>query len=380
MTTTSTDPSAPALGESGPIPLWEVESELSRRLKSAQGDGGSPVHRAHMSNLVISCDAEDQALAVEALVPAIVANHPARVLLLIGEPVGPAAEVTATIHIRALRVGGGPRIFSEQVTLRARGRGIDHLPYAVRELLIGDLPTNVWWASHVPPPLAGPLLFDLTERAQQVIYDSLGWLDPNRGVATTATWLAQFEQRPGAGRWRVASDLNWRRLKTWRRLLGQALGAASAPGAQGSITEVAMEHGPHAVTQAWQLMSWLAARLGWKVQAGREQGGKELSWQAQAPHGALRLRIRRLDEGPPEVRRVRIACLLGGKPGALDILADADRLSVVPEGIDAAPRTVTAPSQDPAELVARQLSDRERDPIFIEAMSVAQILARSALG
>ena len=223
------------------------------------------------------------------------------------------------------------------------------------------------------------LLFDLTERAQQVIYDSLGWLDPNRGVAATSGWLTQFTRRPGAGRWRVASDLNWRRLRTWRRLLGQALDPATAPGALGSISEVSMEHGPHAVTQAWQLMSWLASRLGWTVQAGRVQDGKELSWQATAPHGSLRLKIRRLDDGPPEVRRVRVACLLCGRPGILDVTTDDGRLCVRLEGCDTAPRTVTVPPQRPAELVARQLSDRDRDPVFEETMAVAQILARSAL-
>jgi len=378
-TATGTAPPEGMLGESGPIPLREVEAELSNRLKAAQGPMTSPVQRAHMSNLVIACDSAEQAEAIEGQIPEIVATHPARVLLLVGLPGEPAADVTATVHVRSLRAAGGPRVFADQVTLRARGRGVDHLPYAVRELLIGDLPTNVWWASHVPPPMAGPLLFDLTEQAQQVIYDSLGWLDPNRGVAATSGWLTQFAHRPGAGRWRVASDLNWRRLKTWRRLLGQALGPATAPGALGSITEVAMEHGPHAVTQAWQLMSWLAARLGWTVQAGRVQDGKELSWQATAPHGMLRLRIRRLDDGPPQIRRVRVACLLCGQPGMLDVADDDGRLCVRLEGCDASPRTVTAPPQRPAELVARQLSDRERDPSFEEAMAVAQILARSAL-
>ena len=109
-----------------------------------------------MSNLVIACDSAEEAQEIEGQIPDIVAAHPARVLLLIGLPGEPPAEVTATVHVRALRAGGGPRVFAEQVTLRAGGRCVDHLCYAVRELLIGDLPTNVWWASHVPPPMAGP--------------------------------------------------------------------------------------------------------------------------------------------------------------------------------------------------------------------------------
>jgi len=49
------------------------------------------------------------------------------------------------------------------------------------------------------------------------------------------------------------------------------------------------------------------------------------------------------------------------------------------EGIDEAPRTMTIPPHSPAELVGRQLSDRERDPVFRASMSVAQIMARSLL-
>jgi glucose-6-phosphate dehydrogenase assembly protein OpcA len=266
------------------------------------------------------------------------------------------------------------------VTLRARAQALDRLPFAVRTLLIGDLPTNLWWASPQPPPLAGPLLYDLAEYAQQLVYDSLRWTDPHRGVAATASWLERFERRPGQGRWRVASDLNWRRLKYWRRALGQALDPASAPGVLDSIREVLVEHGPHAVTQAWQLVGWLAARLGWHVLSARVQPGVEIAWRVYAPHEALRVRIRRLAEGPSEVRRVRVACTLDGKPGALNLVVeDERRLAVLPEGIDAAARTVTLQRQPLAELLSRQLSDREPDPVFHESMAVAEVFARSVL-
>src|SRR5262249_1656319 len=50
----------------------------------------------------------------------------------------------------------------------------------------------------------------------------------------TASWLEQIERggAPGqfAGRWRVSSDLNWRRLKYWRRLWAEAPGGGAGPG------------------------------------------------------------------------------------------------------------------------------------------------------
>jgi glucose-6-phosphate dehydrogenase assembly protein OpcA len=374
MTATST----PAAGE--PLPLGKVEEELTRQLDQIKEPNDSPVRRARMSNLVIFCNQEDRARQIAGEVPAVVAQHPARVLLLLAEPNGEPAPVTATVATWCQRAPGGGHFCSEQVMLRAHGPSVEHLPFAVRELLIGDLPTNLLWAASQPPPLAGPILYDLAERAQQIIYDSIGWLEPARGVAATAAWLDKFERQSVQGNWRVASDLNWRRLKYWRRLLAQALDPASAPGALESITEVMVEHGPHAVIQGWELVSWIASRLGWRVQAGRIQPGVEITWQAAAPHGMLRLRIHRLAEGPSEIRKVRIACTLEGKLGALNlVIEDKQRLAVIPEGIAVSPRTMITQPQSFAELVARQLSDRERDPVFRESMAVAQILAQSVL-
>src|SRR5262249_37436045 len=161
-------------------------------------------------------------------VPDIVALHPARVLLLACEPEAESAELTASVGVWR-QPGGGQQICSEQVTLHARGHAAERLPFAVRRLLIGDLPTNLWWAAK-QPPRPRPLPHARAEPAQQVIYDSLGWAEPAAGVAAVADWLYQFRRAPLAalspgetskaeGRWRVASDLNWRRLKYWRRLL-----------------------------------------------------------------------------------------------------------------------------------------------------------------
>src|SRR5205823_538545 len=240
---------------------------------------------------------------------------------------------------------------------------------AVRELLNGDLPTNLWWAVPQPPPLAGPILVDLTEHVQQIIFDSLGWTEPHRGVAMTAAWLEQFERSSHAGGWRVGSDLNWRRLKYWRRLLAQALDPALAPGALQSISEVTVEHGPHAVTQAWQLVGWLASRLGWRVQSAKMQAGVEFRWQVAASQGKVTVCVHRLPDGPPEVRRVRITCLSDGKPNVLEGGVQDDRRLAATLGSNGkAARTITVPPSNVADLIARQLSDRERDPVFRESM------------
>ena len=358
--------------------LDKVESEIARQMTAEQDPDGPPIQRARMSNLVIYCDEPAIATSVLAEVPAIAAVHPARVILIDGRPQRLPDRLTAAVDLRTRYVHGGRQeVGSEQIYLAAGGDDVTRIPSVVRGLLIGDLPTNLWWASHVPPPLAGPLLFDLAESAQQVIYDSLGWREPHRGVSATSNWLAHCERDGSDGHWRVASDLNWRRLKLWRRLISQTLDPATAEGAIDSISEISIEHGPHAVTQAWQLAAWLASRLGWRVQARQVRLGVEISWNFIAPWGLVKLRIQRLPEGPSIIHRVRIACDRCGENGAYNLVnQDETRLSVVPEGTDAATRTIAARPVPLAELVGRQLTDRERDPVFNDVMSIAQSLAQ----
>jgi Glucose-6-phosphate dehydrogenase subunit len=127
-------------------------------------------------------------------------------------------------------------------------------------------------------------------------------------------------------------------------------------------------------------MSWLASMLGWQVLTGKVRPGVEIAWRFAAAHGEPRIRIRRLDQGPPEIRRVHITCRLEGKPVTLNLVAESDsRLAILLEGVDAAARTVNVPKRTPADLIGRQLSDREPDPVFRESMAVAQVFARSVL-
>lgn len=363
----------------GEVPLQDIEREVSRQMKALLGPGNEPVHRARLANLIIFCDRPLQAAQVEQDLPEVAVVHPARVLLLIGEAGPFEQDIKATVKVRPIggaRAGGA---CSEQIQLHASGPAVDHLPFAVRSLLIGDLPTNLWWAAPAPPPLAGPMLYELSECAEQIVYDSLSWPDPARGVFATASWLEQTE-RPDPGCWRVASDLSWRRLKYWRRLMKQSLDPASVPGVQESVSEVIIEHGPHSSVPAWLLLARVARHLGWQPTGSRVDPGVEMAWHFRGASSEAWGRLRRLSDGPSEVRRMRITCKIGGKPALMNIYSeDHRRLVTELEGVPGEPRTLTLPPHSLAEVVGRQLSDRERDRTFRECMAVAHAMARSVL-
>lgn len=373
---------APHPAESIPVPFDSIEKELDRSLMKRMAPGEGPIQRARMSNLVIFCDDAEEGRRIAEFTPRIVAEHPARVLLLIGVP-GPAeGGPSASILVRERELGPMLRVCSEQITLVAEGSEMDRLPFAVRRLLIGDLPTNLWWATKTPPPLAGPFLFDIAESAQQILYDSIGWTNPAHGVAATASWLEKVDRNGGGSQRLIVSDLNWRRLKYWRRLVAQALDPLSAPGAIDSISRLELEHGPHAVVQAWELASWIAGVLGWSIESGRVAPNVELSWKARSRRGeAIDIHIVRRPEGPPDLRVLRIGCVLGGQPITLHFAPDAKgHLAVRLEKMSAAARTITLRDLATPELVAMQLSDRDHDPTFLAMMRIARRLAQDVLG
>lgn len=369
---------SPWITDSVEVPLGDIEKEVAHLIRAEQDEGGPPIQRARMSNLVIYCDQADLAETIASQIPEIVIVHPCRVILIVSDRQADFDQVSALVRVQTRYVHGGRQeVASEQIRLQADGRGIDHAPNIVRGLLIGDLPTNLWWASQIPPPLAGPLLYDLSEQSQQIIFDSLGWGEPHRGIAAVAGWLTRVERGASTGRWRVAADINWRRLKPWRRLFAQALDPSSEPGAFESISEVRIEHGPSAVTQAWLLASWLASRLNWIAKTRKVEPSQEITWNLQAPSGPVRLVIQRLPEGPPVLQRIQIDCELCGELGTLNLLnEDQARLSVKAEGRDVALRTITLKPQPLSELIGRQLTDRARDPVFHQVMATAQVLAR----
>jgi hypothetical protein len=106
-----------------------------------------------------------------------------------------------------------------------------------------------------------------------------------------------------------------------------------------------------------------------------------MAWTFRTARADVTVRVRRLDAGPSEVRRVRVVGTVAGQSVAMSLALDApNRLRQTVEGADAEPRTLTVPPLTPAEVVGRQLSDRERDAAFRDSLATAQVMARSLVG
>jgi glucose-6-phosphate dehydrogenase assembly protein OpcA len=359
-----------------PIDVGAVERELTRLWAGAQPDllDEDPVTRACMSNLIVYCRDEREAEPLPTEIAAIVQRHPARVLLLVGHAGAQPVDLEAYVASVCFTAGGGRQICSEHVTITAQSGAARRLPSTTRSLLIGDLPTALWWASVDPPSAGGELFEELADMSHHVIYDSEGWVDPVRSVVAVAGWAAN--ERPN----KIISDLAWRRLKPWRRLVGQALDPAVEPGALETIDEVVVEHGPHALPKAWLLIGWLACRLGWRPMGGKVEPGVEVTWGFQSPRGPVRVTVKRHAEGEPVLRRVAISWNgPRGRAGALFSLQGEGWISVERQGSEGTQRVLARGDMPREALVARQLPKLFRDPLFRDTLEVARTMAEALL-
>jgi len=362
-----------------PVDLATIESVLTslwRNEEAAPGSSLGVLTRACMSNLLIVCRGRDQAELVAREVDEIVSRQPSRVILLVfdvlteGRPAALEAAVSAHCH----RSGGGSRqVCSEMVRICAGGDDVRKLPSAARSLIIGDLPTSLWWDTPTPPPLAGDLFHELMPMADQVVYSSFQWPDPIAGTLETADWVNGLQ--PGEP---VVMDLAWRGLRPWRQLISQSLDPSVLPGAIEGLSEVEIEHGSHGLPQAWLLAGWIASALGWVPGERTVVKGREISWRFHGAAGDVGLVVRRTEGVEPPVCRVKTAWRADGRKAALTFApAGPVHLAATAEGFDAETKMLMSPRATRASLVAAELQQLEPDEVFRGALLVARRLAEN---
>jgi glucose-6-phosphate dehydrogenase assembly protein OpcA len=177
-----------------------------------------PVARAIMSNLVVvgrarpSWDAEPATEVSEFALDEVARHHPARVILLLQdpEPCGPEASVSASVGV--LVFGGEEAPYGvEQIVIRSGCTG-EALPSLVRQYILGDLPTSVWWTGDVSD--MQPFM-SVACMGRQFVYDSQRWRDVQRAVLALTPLITRRERPDFA-------DINWRRLSPLRRAIVSA--------------------------------------------------------------------------------------------------------------------------------------------------------------
>jgi glucose-6-phosphate dehydrogenase assembly protein OpcA len=245
------------------------------------------VSRSLIANFLAIGDAARETELREVL-SRIVTRVPCRAFLIT------LADTQGTIEAS---VSGTARIFGksrdlvlEQIDLRASHSSFDQLAGLVRPLLVNDLPTHLYWATDWP---SDPRPFDLfTVMAEHTIIDSARFQVP-------AAHLDAVQSRRQRGR--TISDLNWLRLRPYRRALAEAFERfyfnANEP------TNVSICCGEHGLAAATLCGKWLELKLAARVQVELDdsthispahielQHGKNLVQLTWTEHGQLEVHV-----------------------------------------------------------------------------------------
>ncbi|MEO8258752.1 MAG: glucose-6-phosphate dehydrogenase assembly protein OpcA [Acidobacteriota bacterium] len=240
-----------------------AEDDLSALWRELAAE--TPAARAVMSNLVVfrerpEAEEVDVCAALrDGLVVEVARAHPSRVIVLVHARGNLECRTGLPAAVGILTFGPeGARHAIEQIAVRSQGLE-QSLPSIVRRLVLGDLPTSVWWLDDlsVRPPLA-----ELATMGRQFVYDSREWRDVRGGLATVAA-LLEHRHAPDL------ADLNWRRLAPLRQGVAHGLAAAglvaAGPGRPGpgdaSAIEIRLQHAPGEEAAAWLMAGWLTSRL-----------------------------------------------------------------------------------------------------------------------
>ena len=156
----------------------------------------------------------------------VASHHPARVILLHHDPDAPGAQRPLAARVGVLILGPpGARYGVEQIVIRSACSEAA-LPSIVRRLMLGDVPTAVWWTEDFSGTRP---LTPLVTMGRQLIYDSRRWSDVRLAVRGL-TPLLDGRVKPAlplpasAARPDLA-DVNWRRLTPVRQALVHAIGS-----------------------------------------------------------------------------------------------------------------------------------------------------------
>src|SRR6185295_5295199 len=226
-----------------------IDADLAAVWREIARDG--PVSRAIMSNLVVFCRRiagkdVDLALPPEGVpIEDVARSHPARVILLYHDPDVPgdaASGAPIAAHVGVLTFGPPDARYGVERIVILSACGEAALPSLVRRLMLGELPTSVWWTEDLSDtrPLA-----PLVTMGRQLLYDSRRWRDVRRGVLALAPLL---EDPLGPD----LADLNWRRLLPVRQALAHAVGSSGTSTRQ-SLTSVHVRHRRGEDALAWLL-------------------------------------------------------------------------------------------------------------------------------
>ena len=234
------------------VRIADIERALCELRETSAHETEGPDLRTSVMTHIAWVPEEWQEAALETLA-GLAERHPSRAILLFPAPEAPDGLDARAVVLAYSLPEARRHVAAEVVELKLRGnRG--RLPASiVTPLLVPGLPVFVRWRGR--PPFGAEELEQLVDLADRLVVDSSEWADLPGAYAELATVFDRV----------ACSDIAWRRVLPWRRVLAQLW-----PGIA-EVEELGVK-GPQA--EALLLAGWLRSRLGRQVGLAHEPADK----------------------------------------------------------------------------------------------------------
>jgi glucose-6-phosphate dehydrogenase assembly protein OpcA len=337
-------------GEELSVDLAGIERSLAELWRNEGEHSDDAVTKAALWNVVAHTDNDrDRSSATELLAQAS-ASIPQRTIVIRAAR-GGEAELSSWISANCHLVGGSRQVCSEEISIVAGGDRIHHVPSLVNALLIPDMPVATWWIGDLPPA-DDSYTCALLDTADRLIVDSLAFdsVDDLNLVSSISE-----------GTDSVPADLNWGRTEDWRIATASMFDDPASRGRLGDVERVRLAGTAGTGTFGERVSGLLYA--GWLAHA---VGNPDLPFEFRAA----------AHEGTPGfIAHVEIDLRGGGKV-VLEWHRDGAAIVGRAQDIGQAMPTVTRFAvRDTVDLIIRQLSRQDEDPLFGRILPFAARLA-----
>jgi len=325
-------------GITPPEPAWRGEavtiaevlaalSDIRRKAAKAEaGDAEQPHPRNRVMTLVAVATSEGDERRAQRASIAIAAQHPSLTIVVREEPKVRSGRIDASITTHTIKTPSGSHAEGEIVSLHVPGAAGEHLAALVDPLLVGGVPTYIWWLD--TPPFGTKELGDALGICDALVVDSARFDRPYQSFLGLADLATHSHKKLGV------ADFQWARLAPWRETIAQFFEPKDRRGFFGGIAELGIDYvgeGRGNRVAAALLIGWFASALGWKLQrAVGASGGVAVAHFALEGGRQLEVAFRSMPKAnlaQGEVSAVRIAGAAGGSTFRLSVQRDPQRQS-----------------------------------------------------
>jgi len=357
-----------------------IERQLSYLWSEATGGKSSQGGvRTTVYNLVVAAHDDEAALRVSNQLATLSQRRPSRALIIIPDRYHSTPGIDASLSLQCHGAEAGRSLCHEQMIVRVKGRGADHLASLVIPLLMPELPTYLWWDGQ--PPFGYRVFHRMLSISQQLVIDSADFMSPGDGLANVARISATQHG---------VNDFNWGRHAAWRELVSQFFDAPDYCPYVSGFRSVRMEFGSGgngskpATASILLMLGWMGSQLQWKPETTLDGVvARDVTLAVTQGERLIPIDIQFRDHGPEARGHLCGLDLMSEPPGLSPAKftirrMDGDQHAEVTVAVDDAneiTRTVPLEVRSDAELLGDELDLGGHDPVYDHVVDIASRMA-----